>query len=64
LLGWELFLSLEEAKYAVERWRLDYSHYRPHSGKYCFGKTPMQTFPHRLSLTKEKMLHQTVESVS
>jgi transposase InsO family protein len=27
----ELFLSLEEAKYVAERWRLDYNHHRPHS---------------------------------
>ena len=31
LLNLELFLSLEEAKYVAERWRLDYNHHRPHS---------------------------------
>ena len=31
LLDRELFLSLEEAKYVAERWRLDYNHHRPHS---------------------------------
>jgi len=30
-LNLELFLSLEEAKYVAERWRLDYNHHRPHS---------------------------------
>jgi len=30
-LNGELFLSLAEAKYIVERWRLDYNHHRPHS---------------------------------
>ena len=30
LLDRELFLSLEEAKYVAERWRLDYNHHRPH----------------------------------
>ena len=27
----ELFLSLAEARYIVDRWRLDYNHHRPHS---------------------------------
>ena len=31
LLNLGLFLSLEEAKYVAERWRLDYNHHRPHS---------------------------------
>ena len=31
LLEGELFLSLAELKYVVERWRMDYNHYRPHS---------------------------------
>jgi transposase InsO family protein len=30
LLNLELFLSLEEAKYVADRWRLDYNHHRPH----------------------------------
>ena len=30
-LNGELFLSLAEARYIVERWRLDYNHHRPHS---------------------------------
>lgn len=31
LLDGELLLSLAEAKYVVNRWRMDYNHYRPHS---------------------------------
>jgi len=31
LLDGELFLHLDEVKYVVERWRMDYNHYRPHS---------------------------------
>ena len=27
----ELFLTLAEMKYVVDRWRMDYNHYRPHS---------------------------------
>jgi len=31
LLKRELFLSLEEARWVIDRWRLDYNHHRPHS---------------------------------
>ena len=30
-LNSELFLSLAEARYVVDRWRMDYNHHRPHS---------------------------------
>jgi len=32
LLDGELFLHIDEVKYVVDRWRMDYNHYRPHSG--------------------------------
>ena len=32
LLNRELFLGLDEARYVVDEWRLDYNHRRPHSG--------------------------------
>ena len=31
LLAGELFLHVDEVRYVVERWRMDYNHYRPHS---------------------------------
>jgi len=30
-LNGKIFLHIDELKYVVERWRLDYNHYRPHS---------------------------------
>ena len=32
LLNRELFLSLADARYVLDEWRLDYNHRRPHSG--------------------------------
>ena len=32
LLDRELFLSMAEARYGVDEWRLEYNHRRPHSG--------------------------------
>ncbi len=34
----------------------EYNESRPHQGRWCFGKTPMQTFLDALPLTKEKMI--------
>lgn len=34
-LNGELFLSLAEARYVVDRWRMDYNHHRPHSRLNC-----------------------------
>ena len=31
LLNRELFLHIDELRYLVDRWRMDYNHYRPHS---------------------------------
>ena len=31
LLNGELFLSLAEARWVIDRWQLDYNHRRPHS---------------------------------
>ena len=40
----------------LDEWLREYNESRPHSGKYCDGKTPMQTFLDSLPLAKEKML--------
>jgi hypothetical protein len=40
----------------LDEWINYYNQERTHSGKYCFGKTPAQTFADSLPLAKEKML--------
>jgi hypothetical protein len=35
---------LEELQTDVDLWIREYKEDKPHSGKYCYGKTPMQTF--------------------
>ena len=39
----KIYRSLEELQIDVDEWLKKYNHHRPHSGKYCYGKTPMQT---------------------
>jgi hypothetical protein len=34
----------------------EYNEARPHQGRWCFGKTPMQTFLDAMPMTKEKMI--------
>lgn len=40
----KMYSSLEELQKDMDQWLNFYNNERPHSGRYCFGKTPMQTF--------------------
>jgi transposase InsO family protein len=52
----KLYHSLEELQRDADEWLMDYNSQRPHSGKYCFGKTPLQTFMESKHLAEEKDL--------
>jgi len=52
----KLYSSLEELQADLDDWLAEYNRTRPHSGKYCYGKTPMQTFLDSVALAQEKML--------
>jgi len=52
----KLYSSIEQMQNDLDEWIDYYNIERTHSGKYCFGKTPMQTFQDSLHLAKEKML--------
>jgi transposase InsO family protein len=53
----KLYDNLELLQKDLDEWLDYYNNERPHSGRYCFGKTPMQTFIESLPLAKEKMLN-------
>jgi hypothetical protein len=38
------------------RWLEEYNERRPHQGRWCYGKTPLQTFIDTVPLAREKML--------
>ena len=40
----KVYESLEDLQRDLDTWRANYNTVRTHSGKYCFGKTPTQTF--------------------
>ena len=54
----KVYQSLEELQTDVDEWIEYYNWERPHSGRYCYGKTPIQTFLDSAHLAKEKQLDQ------
>lgn len=54
----KIYHSLDELQRDVDEWIKKYNERRPHSGKYCYGKTPMQTFLDSKYLAQEKQLDQ------
>jgi len=52
----KLYSSMEQLQIDLDHWLSNYNEHRPHSGKYCYGKTPMQTFRSTLHLAVEKTI--------
>jgi transposase InsO family protein len=52
----KLYASLEELQADLEAWLREYNEQRTHQGRWCYGKTPLQTFLDSVPLAKEKML--------
>ena len=52
----KLYESLEQLQADADGWIDHYNRERTHSGKYCYGKTPMETFLSAKHLAEEKML--------
>ena len=53
----KVYNSLEELQQDADIWLLNYNNNRSHSGKYCYGKTPMQTFLDSKHIAIEKSNH-------
>jgi len=54
-----IYQSIEQLQTDLDTWLTYYNNERPHSGRYCYGKTPMQTFLESLNLAKQKLLNET-----
>ena len=52
----KIYTSVEELLKDANNWISYYNNNRPHSGRYCYGKTPMQTFIDSKHLADEKNL--------
>jgi len=51
-----IYRSLEELQEDLDEWLRYYNEERTHQGRWCYGKTPMQTFLDSKALAKEKTL--------
>ena len=58
----KIYKSIEELQADLDQWMKHYNEERPHSGRYCYGKTPMQTFKDSIQLAKQKMIDQIVHA--
>src|SRR3954447_6383668 len=59
----KIYGTIEDLQADLDAWIRTYSHDRPHQGRWCYDKTPMQTVLDALPLAKEKLMaaekHQT-----
>jgi hypothetical protein len=53
---YRVYRSIDELQADLDAWLREYNDQRPHQGRWCFGKTPMQTFLDAMPMTKEKMI--------
>ena len=52
----KIYQSIEELQTDLDCWLNEFNTQRPHQGRWCYGKTPMQTFLDTVPLSKEKAL--------
>jgi transposase InsO family protein len=52
----KIYRSIDQMQVDLDAWLADYNANRPHQGRWCFGKTPLQTFLDSKTLAKEKTL--------
>jgi transposase InsO family protein len=52
----KVYRSIDELQTDLDLWVRDFNEQRPHQGRWCFGKTPMQTFLDAMPIAKEKMI--------
>jgi hypothetical protein len=52
----KLYVTIEDLQTDLDLWMGESNEARPHQGKWCFGKTPMQTFLDAFPLAREKSL--------
>ena len=57
----KLYDNLESLQADLDEWMEYYNNERTHSGRYCYGKTPMATFLESLPLAKEKVLDEKLQ---
>lgn len=59
----KLYTSLAELQADLDEWLEQYNRERPHTGKYCLGRTPLQTFRETKHLADQKMLERQFQPI-
>jgi transposase InsO family protein len=59
----KLYTSLEELQADLDEWLELYNRERPHTGKYCDGRTPLQTFRDTKHLAYQKVLERQFQPI-
>jgi len=57
----KVYTTMQELQTDLDEWLKQYNELRPHSGRYCYGKTPMQTFKDSKHIASEKNLGNILE---
>jgi len=57
----KIYRTIPDLQQDLDRWMHHYNQDRTHTGKYCFGKTPMETFVQSIPLAKEMLLEKLME---
>ena len=52
----KLYKTIDELQTDLDQWLKQYNEQRTHQGRWCYGKTPMQTFTDTVPLAKQKIL--------
>jgi transposase InsO family protein len=52
----KLYTSIKELQDDLDEWIRSYNEERSHQGRWCFGKTPTQTFLDTIPIAREKMI--------
>ena len=60
----KLYRSLAELQADLDQWLRQYNQVRTHQGRWCYGKTPMQTFLDSLPMAREKLIDQQSQPVA
>jgi transposase InsO family protein len=59
----KVYNDIDELQADLDNWMHWYNHERTHSGRYCYGKTPMNTFLDSLPLAKAKKLDDNLQTI-
>ena len=52
----KIYRTIDELQADLDTWLVEYNEKRPHQGRWCYGKTPLQTFIDTLPVAKEKLM--------